>query len=73
MRCTKRYLDGMQIKVLMGTCYPYDEKKVRGGVEAVALNLVQALGKRNDIELHVGSFTQFVKRAQTEKRDRVVG
>ncbi len=60
----------MAIKLLLGTIYPYDEMRVRGGAAAVAVNLVQALQKREDIDLHVASFSPWVKRFHKEKRER---
>lgn len=60
----------MAIKLLLGTIYPRDEMRVRGGVEAVAVNLVHALQKREDIELHVVSFSPKIRRFQKEKRGR---
>ena len=57
-----------KIKVAMGTAYPFDETRVRGGVEAVALHLVNALGKRDDIKLHVVSCNNTINRNFTEKR-----
>lgn len=60
----------MAIKVLLGTIYPHDEMRVRGGVEAVAVNLVHALQEREDIELHVVSFTPWKKQFHKEKRGR---
>ncbi|MDI6807908.1 MAG: glycosyltransferase [Candidatus Eisenbacteria bacterium] len=44
-----------KLRVVMGTVYPYDESRIRGGVEAVAFYLTQALAKRDDLELHVVS------------------
>jgi glycosyltransferase involved in cell wall biosynthesis len=61
-------MDTYKIRVAMGTSYPYDENRVRGGVEAVALNLVTALAKRDDIELHIVSCNTTIKRSFTEKR-----
>ncbi|MGA2585573.1 MAG: glycosyltransferase family 4 protein [Candidatus Aminicenantales bacterium] len=59
------------MKVVLGTIYPYDESRPRGGVEAVALYLTQALGKRDDIELHVVSCNSLISRSCTERRGSV--
>jgi glycosyltransferase involved in cell wall biosynthesis len=61
-------MDSKKIRVAMGTVYPYDETHVRGGVEAVALSLTQALAQRDDIELHVVSCNSTIKRSCTEIR-----
>lgn len=58
----------MAVKLLLGTVYPHDETQVCGGVEAIAVNLVHALQKRNDVELHVVSFSPWVKKFHKEKR-----
>jgi glycosyltransferase involved in cell wall biosynthesis len=59
------------MRVVLGTVYPYDESRVRGGVEAVALYLTQALGKRDDIELHVVSCNRLISRSFKERRGPV--
>lgn len=59
------------MRVVLGTVSPYDESRVRGGVEAVALGLVGALAKRDDLELHVVSCNRTVKRGLTEQRGAV--
>ncbi len=59
------------MRVVLGTVYPYDESRVRGGVEAVALNLGSALAKRDDLELHIVSCNRTLKRNLTEQRGSV--
>ena len=59
------------MRVVLGSVYPYDESRVRGGVEAVALYLTQALAKRGDIELHVVSCNRRISRSFTERRGPV--
>ena len=56
------------VRVAMGTAYPYDETRVRGGVEAAALYLVHGLARRDSIDLHVVSCTPAVKSRLTERR-----
>ena len=60
-----------RLRVALGTVYPYDESRVRGGVEAVALHLVHALAKQGDVELHVVSCNRTIKRSFTEQRGPV--
>lgn len=60
-----------RLRVALGTVYPYDESYVRGGVEAVALYLVKALAKRDDVGLHVVSCSPLVRGDFTEQRGRV--
>lgn len=59
------------IRVALGSVYPYDESRVRGGVEGVALYLTRALAKRDDVELHVVSCNRTIKRSCTEQRGPV--
>ena len=59
------------MRVALGTVYPYDESRVRGGVEAVALCLANALTKRGDIELHIVSCNRAVGRSFVERRGTV--
>jgi glycosyltransferase involved in cell wall biosynthesis len=61
----------IKLKVAMGTIYPYDESRVRGGVEAVALYLVHALAKCSEIDLHVVSCNRTVKHDAVECRNGV--
>lgn len=60
-----------RVRVVLGTVYPYDESRVWGGVEAVALHLVHALARRDDLELHVVSCNRTIKRSFIEKRGSV--
>ena len=60
-----------RLRVALGTVYPYDESRIRGGVEAVALYLTRALAKRDDVELHVVSCNRAIRRAFTEQRGAV--
>lgn len=55
----------------LGSIYPYDESRIRGGVEAVAFYLTRALAKRDDLELHVVSCNRTVGRSSVERRDTV--
>ncbi len=57
-----------RFRVAIGTVYPYDEERVQGGVEAVALYLTRALAKVPDIDLHVVSCTRRATRSYVEKR-----
>jgi glycosyltransferase involved in cell wall biosynthesis len=60
-----------KLRVALGTIYPYNEDRVRGGVEAVALYLTRALAKRDDIELHVVSCNRTIQRSFSERRGSV--
>jgi len=60
-----------KLRVAVGTVYPYDESRVRGGVEAVALYLTRAVAKRDDVELHVVSCNRAVGRSFVEKRGSI--
>src|SRR5438445_8878322 len=42
-----------RVRVAVVTAFPEDPHSPRGGVEAVSVNLVQALGRHADLELHV--------------------
>lgn len=59
------------LRVALGSIYPYDETQVRGGVEAVALYLARALGRREDVDLHIVSCNRSVDRDHTEQRGRI--
>lgn len=60
-----------RLRVALGSIYPYDESRIRGGVEAVALYLTHALAKRDDLELHVVSCNHTAGRSFVERRDTV--
>ena len=60
-----------KIKVLMASEYPYDEFVIRGGIEAVAFHLSQEFSHRSDIELHIVSFSNKVKKSHIEKRNSI--
>jgi glycosyltransferase involved in cell wall biosynthesis len=55
----------------MGTIYPIDDTHIRGGVEAVAFYLTQALAKADNIDLHIVSCNCHIKKDFEEKRGRV--
>jgi len=59
------------MKIALGTPYPFNENVIQGGVEAVALYLAQALGKREDIELHIVSCSRLISRSRTQRRGSV--
>jgi glycosyltransferase involved in cell wall biosynthesis len=61
-----------KIKVVIGSVYPYDESKIKGGVEAVALYLVSALSKHEELEIHVVSCTTDIEYDKVEKRGKVI-
>ncbi len=46
-------IGGMAVKIAMVTQFPEDPSAPRGGVEAVSVNLTQALAAFEDLELHV--------------------
>jgi glycosyltransferase involved in cell wall biosynthesis len=58
------------MRIVLGTVYPYDESQVRGGVEAAALSLADALAKHDDLDLHVVSCQGNLKRSFSERRGR---
>ncbi len=60
-----------KIKVVMGTVYPFDESKIKGGVEAVAYYLTKALEGREEIDLSIVSCNNIVKKDFIEKRNNV--
>ncbi len=60
-----------RVRVALGTVYPYDESRIHGGVEAVALYLVNALAKHSDIDLHVVSCNRKVRCDFSERRGNV--
>lgn len=60
-----------RLRVALGSIYPYDESRISGGVEAVALYLTHALAKRDDIELHIVSCNRTVGQSSVEQRDSI--
>jgi hypothetical protein len=60
-----------RLRVALGTVYPYDETRIRGGVEVVARCLSLAPAKGDDIELHVVSCNKTMSGDRTERRGAV--
>ncbi|GAC1384142.1 MAG: glycosyltransferase [Herpetosiphon sp.] len=58
-----------KLRIAMGTVYPVDDSRIRGGVEAVAVYLVQALARRDDVDLHVVSCNSSIARSFEERRE----
>ena len=61
-------MSGGRLRVAIGSVFPYDEIRVRGGVEAVCLSLVRALARRGDLELHVVTCNPRLQSSCTERR-----
>lgn len=59
------------MRVALGSVYPFDEARVHGGVEAVVLNLAQALAATGGVEVHVVSLSTSVNDSHLERRGPV--
>jgi glycosyltransferase involved in cell wall biosynthesis len=59
------------VKVAVVTSFPADLEAPRGGVEAVSANLVRALARFDDLDVHVVTASRSCRTATTQSWDRV--
>lgn len=59
------------MKVAVVTSFPVDPEAPRGGVEAVSVNLVRALARFDDLDVHVVTTSRSCRAATTQRWDRV--
>jgi glycosyltransferase involved in cell wall biosynthesis len=61
-----RSLERRRMKVAIATAFPVNPSRPHGGVEAVSVNLVRAMAKRPDMDVHVVTFCDGVAEARVE-------